>query len=348
MKIDNRRYPAGRVIKVDGEITVSTANDLKPPIQEALEDGLTIVELSQVKFIDSFGLGVLISFAKNPFNKGLFRIAATQGNVERTIKLSRLDRILTVYPSLNDALKAPGHRRIVIVDPDETTRSTAEAVLESYDYTIASEGSIANLPKGRPDLIVSAANIEGLAEYRKSMAGKDADGKDIAPPPVLLVVDTEACEESLKGDPGVCRTIAKPFDPYDLLGHARALLGEIVGGGAAILGCIKDPGVADTIEYILKHHGYRFTNQALFSAAMKELEKTDFRALLLGVDPAGATLEKAISAIHSHAGGLAIVIVGTPVSQEEVLKIVKLGVGDIVGVPISPEVLLGKMAKNVP
>lgn len=86
-------------------LDAATANALKDrvlPLAESGQDGL-VIDLKPVEFIDSSGLGVLVGMLKKLGTRGRLVICNLQPNVANTFKLSRMDRVFTIRPSVDDA-----------------------------------------------------------------------------------------------------------------------------------------------------------------------------------------------------------------------------------------------------
>ncbi len=88
----------GRVlIAVEGEIDVSCASELRAAIDAALAEGAPEVEvdLSQVPYIDSTGIGVLVGGAHRALDQGSHMgVVGAQRNVSRIFGLLGIDREL--------------------------------------------------------------------------------------------------------------------------------------------------------------------------------------------------------------------------------------------------------------
>jgi anti-sigma B factor antagonist len=103
--------------KRDGRTVVSlkeerldahNSGDLRDRILKLLETGdiQLVVDLSEVRFIDSSGLGALLSGYKNAtLRSGTFVLAGLQPRVQSMFELTRLHRVFEIYPSVEDALK---------------------------------------------------------------------------------------------------------------------------------------------------------------------------------------------------------------------------------------------------
>ncbi|MFN5744483.1 MAG: STAS domain-containing protein [Methylococcaceae bacterium] len=64
-----------------------------------------IVDLSAVSFIDSSGLGALLSGYKNAtLGSGSFVLACLQPRVMSMFELTRLHRVFEIFPTVDDAL----------------------------------------------------------------------------------------------------------------------------------------------------------------------------------------------------------------------------------------------------
>ena len=83
------------------------SGDLKNQILQLLEDGVInfVVDLGEVRFIDSSGLGALLSGYKNTvLHEGRFALSSLQPQVQSMFELTRLHRVFEIYPSLQEAL----------------------------------------------------------------------------------------------------------------------------------------------------------------------------------------------------------------------------------------------------
>lgn len=78
----------GRRIEVSGEVDVSNASKLRDAIDLALKDGVPAIEvdLSEVPYIDSTGIGVLVGAVHRASDAGLsLKVANPQRNVARVL-----------------------------------------------------------------------------------------------------------------------------------------------------------------------------------------------------------------------------------------------------------------------
>ena len=96
------------VLAVEGRINLVSAPDLRRAVQSVVDEGSArvAVDLSAVEFIDSSGLGALVSGLKTARTAGGdLRLAAATDQVTSVLRLTNLDRILRVYPSPDDAYR---------------------------------------------------------------------------------------------------------------------------------------------------------------------------------------------------------------------------------------------------
>src|SRR4051794_17962854 len=95
------------VLHLAGELDLYNANELRSALADALaqEPGRIVVEMSEVEFVDSTALGVLIEARSKLAPNGLL-LAAPQPETRRTLQVSGLDRHLPVLDSLADAVDA--------------------------------------------------------------------------------------------------------------------------------------------------------------------------------------------------------------------------------------------------
>jgi anti-anti-sigma factor len=72
-----------------------------------IDDGLKhiILDLSQIDFVDSSGLGALVQLAKHAQNANGTLQIVTNARVTQTVKLVRLEKFLSLQPTVEAALE---------------------------------------------------------------------------------------------------------------------------------------------------------------------------------------------------------------------------------------------------
>lgn len=81
--------------------------ELKVEFQRLFEGGnlSLLVDLKNVRFIDSSGLGALVSGFKNATsNQGTLKLSSLQPQVKSMFELTRLHRVFEIFPTPEDAL----------------------------------------------------------------------------------------------------------------------------------------------------------------------------------------------------------------------------------------------------
>jgi anti-sigma B factor antagonist len=89
----------------DERIDAHNSSELKDYILQMIERGENhiIVQLAHVRFIDSSGLGALLSGHKNTLAKsGRFALTNIQQQVLSMFELTRLNRVFEIYDSVNE------------------------------------------------------------------------------------------------------------------------------------------------------------------------------------------------------------------------------------------------------
>lgn len=98
---------AGILITVeDDHLDAGNSKDFKETIQPHLDSNmLVIVDLSALKFVDSSGLGALLSCLRTMNNKeSQLKLIGLTKPVRALFELVRMHRIFSIYNSLDEAL----------------------------------------------------------------------------------------------------------------------------------------------------------------------------------------------------------------------------------------------------
>jgi anti-sigma B factor antagonist len=95
------------VVAVKGEIDLFTAPEFKQRMGKPIEAGVLrlVVDLSATTFIDSSSLGVLIGAHRRLKQRdGNLVVVCDNETIVKTFKITGLDGVFTLVPSLDDAL----------------------------------------------------------------------------------------------------------------------------------------------------------------------------------------------------------------------------------------------------
>jgi anti-sigma B factor antagonist len=97
----------GGVIAVRGEIHMSTAPELSALLSDALGRGMTslVLDLSEVEFIDSTGLSVLLNVLRRLTQRGgALAVVCTNPTVLRLFEITRLESTFDIVPTRAEAM----------------------------------------------------------------------------------------------------------------------------------------------------------------------------------------------------------------------------------------------------
>ena len=87
-------------------IDAASAADFKNSAIHILNSGTRnlVVDLSEVEFIDSSGLGALVCIYKHIGTQGSLAISGVMPAVERMFRMTRMDRVFRLCPSVEAAV----------------------------------------------------------------------------------------------------------------------------------------------------------------------------------------------------------------------------------------------------
>ena len=103
-----RREDGVVVVSLAGELDLYNANEVREALLAVAGEGpkRLVVDLADVRFIDSTALGVLIEARTRLENKQAFLLASPGLETRRALEISGLDRHFTVYGTVDEALAA--------------------------------------------------------------------------------------------------------------------------------------------------------------------------------------------------------------------------------------------------
>jgi anti-sigma B factor antagonist len=95
------------VLRVTGEVEVYTTGELRQRLDWHIAHDRTdiVVDLTGVTFIDSTGLGVLVGAMRTVRpTGGRIELVADQAGILKLLRITALNRLFTVHPTLESAL----------------------------------------------------------------------------------------------------------------------------------------------------------------------------------------------------------------------------------------------------
>lgn len=97
------------IVAIDGQLIVGNRQELKERMLEALDHGARklLVDFTKTGYIDSSGLGVLVSLSKKIREQGgELRLAALNEDLRTLFELTKLDTLFQIADSREQALSS--------------------------------------------------------------------------------------------------------------------------------------------------------------------------------------------------------------------------------------------------
>ena len=109
MQIESTKEADVLIVKpLDQNVDSSSAQEFKEHLTQAVQSGndRIVLDTSEVHFIDSSALGVIISVVKSLHGEGEIVISSAQESVDRLFKVTRMDKLFQMFPATEEAVKA--------------------------------------------------------------------------------------------------------------------------------------------------------------------------------------------------------------------------------------------------
>lgn len=107
MELSAETFSDAILIKVkENRIDSASAVAFKDRMRELTSDGpdRVIIDLAQVDFVDSSGLGAIVAAMKQIGSSRKMELAALTENVEKVFHLTRMDTVFTIHANAADAV----------------------------------------------------------------------------------------------------------------------------------------------------------------------------------------------------------------------------------------------------
>ena len=110
MDVKTNETENGVVISIEGKMMLGyEANDFHEAIENAIDRDKKkiVVDLSNVQFISSWGIGILMYGYTTATNKGgEFKLAAVSGKINEILIKTKLDSVFEKFATVEEALKS--------------------------------------------------------------------------------------------------------------------------------------------------------------------------------------------------------------------------------------------------
>jgi anti-sigma B factor antagonist len=109
MKLSAKRAGDAVVVEFSGtRLEAAQADEFKKKLIYLIDRNCRKIalDISSVTFIDSTGLGVLVSALKLVGGEGDLVLAGVGDSVMKVLKLTRMDRVFKIYPDVRSAVRA--------------------------------------------------------------------------------------------------------------------------------------------------------------------------------------------------------------------------------------------------
>ncbi len=107
LQLTTRRHGTASVVEVSGEVDVFSAPELDVELTGLVAAGSPrlVVDLSQVAFLDSTGLGVLVKALKHSREAGgWLHLVITSDRIRKIFEITGLDASIPIFDTADDAL----------------------------------------------------------------------------------------------------------------------------------------------------------------------------------------------------------------------------------------------------
>lgn len=110
IKTDFKQVGSECVLALSGKVTLGEASQtVRTTLEDLIKNGNTriVLNLADVSFIDSAGLGILtMNYASVKAAGGLLKLAEAQERVKEALEVTRLTRLFPLYATEQEALQS--------------------------------------------------------------------------------------------------------------------------------------------------------------------------------------------------------------------------------------------------
>lgn len=108
LTISDRSAGDFHVVELAGDIDIESARELRAHIVQCIADSSArvVVDLTEVAFMDSSGLGALVGGWQMTREDGEFRVAGASPVVQRVLSITGMEEVFQLYPTVEDATRS--------------------------------------------------------------------------------------------------------------------------------------------------------------------------------------------------------------------------------------------------
>jgi anti-sigma B factor antagonist len=109
LRVEPRQQGSAAVLSVAGDVDAANAHVLREAVLGAIDDGppIVVVDLTEVGYIDSVGLGTLvISLKRAAEQRTKLRLVVTSPQIEKILKITGLQSVFEIYGDPESASRA--------------------------------------------------------------------------------------------------------------------------------------------------------------------------------------------------------------------------------------------------
>ena len=111
VEIATEKIDTGFLLRLKGDVDMNTSSDVRTALAEMFRleaSGMKaiLIDLSQVRYMDSSGIATLVEVMQNCMKKGArLRLFELSPPVRDVFELARLASVFEIFPTFNDAVK---------------------------------------------------------------------------------------------------------------------------------------------------------------------------------------------------------------------------------------------------
>jgi anti-sigma B factor antagonist len=111
VEIITEKIEVGFLLKLKGDVDMNTSSEVRLALAEVFAPGVVgmkalLVDLSQVRYMDSSGIATLVETMQNCMKKGArLRLVELSPSVRDVFELARLASVFEIFPTASDAIK---------------------------------------------------------------------------------------------------------------------------------------------------------------------------------------------------------------------------------------------------